>query len=53
MSKIRDLRRQMPECKLDLTGNQISVKYVHVFTTTRVTTTFVDLSRQSDNIQSR
>ena len=48
--KIRELRRQMPKCKLDLTGNQISDKYVHELTTTQVTTTFVDLSRQSDNI---
>ena len=53
MSKIRDLRRQMPECKLDLTGNQISAKHVHEMTTTQVKTTFVDLSRQSDNIKSR
>ena len=45
MSKIRDLRRQMPECKLDLTGNQIIAKHVHETTTTQVKTTFVDLSR--------
>ena len=43
MSKIRDLRRQMPECKLDLTGNQISDRNVHKLTTTQVTTAFIAL----------
>ena len=43
MSKIRDLRRQMPECKLDLTGNQISDINVHKLTTTQVTTAFIAL----------
>ena len=44
--KIRELRKKMPKCKLDLTGNQISDKHVHKLTTTQVTTTFVDLSER-------
>ena len=32
VSKIRELRKQMPECKLDLSGNKISDKNVHFLT---------------------
>ena len=43
--KIWELHTKMPKCKLDLTGNQISDKYVHVLTTTQLKTTFVYLSK--------
>ena len=43
--KIRELLKQMPKCRFDLTGNQISDKNVNKLTTTQMTTP-VDLLKR-------